>query len=229
LRILYGSSVIAWQNAASPVLENGLIYLNANCGVSTLMALDTRDGSVVWRSQNEAMTHSTPVLATINGLRQAIFATQSGLVSVDASTGNLLWKFPYPFTYSTSIDVSPVVYEDMVFVCGAHSYGMGSVAIQATLTNNLWTTRKLWSTNNPASHWMTPVCYQGFLYGQFGIQSFDSPSAQLKCIEMSTGVEKWSTGGFGRGGRSNSTERARRALDYRRYTGRRLGPRAVCL
>ena len=46
---------------------------------------------------------------------------------------------------------------------------------------------------------MTPVCYQGFLYGQFGIQSFDSPSAQLKCIEMRTGTVKWSVTGFGRG------------------------------
>ena len=28
----YGSTVIQWQNGASPVIENGLIYLNANCG-----------------------------------------------------------------------------------------------------------------------------------------------------------------------------------------------------
>jgi outer membrane protein assembly factor BamB len=198
LRSLYGSTVIPYQNAASPVAENGLIYLNANCGVSTLMALHT-DGSLAWRSQNEAMTHSTPVLASINGVRQVIFASQSGLVSVDPLAGDLLWKFPYPFTYITSLGVSPVVFEDMVFVCGAHAYGMGSVVMQASLSNSVWTTRKLWSTNNPASHWMTPVCHQGFLYGQFGIQSFDSPSAQLKCIEMRTGIQKWSANGFGRG------------------------------
>jgi outer membrane protein assembly factor BamB len=198
LRSLYGSTVIPYQNAASPLVENGLIYLNANCGVSTLMALHT-DGSLAWRSQNEAMTHSTPVLASINGVRQVIFASQSGLVSVDPLAGDLLWKFPYPFTYITSLGVSPVVFEDMVFVCGAHAYGMGSVVMQASLSNSVWTTRKLWSTNNPASHWMTPVCHQGFLYGQFGIQSFDSPSAQLKCIEMRTGIQKWSANGFGRG------------------------------
>ena len=42
---LYGSVVIAWQNAASPVIENGLLYLNANTNLpnnmTTLMALRT--------------------------------------------------------------------------------------------------------------------------------------------------------------------------------------------
>src|SRR5205814_2723026 len=111
----------------------------------------------------------------------------------------LLWKSGYPFTYSTSLGCSPVVYQDMVFVCGAHAYGMGSMVVQARATNQIWTATRLWSTNNPAAHWMTPVAYQGFLYGQFGIQTFDSVNAQLKCVDMRTGVVKWSTNGFGRG------------------------------
>src|SRR5205814_336152 len=112
----------------------------------------------------------------------------------------LLWKSGYPFTYSTSLGCSPVVYQDMVFVCGAHAYGMGSMVVQARATNQIWTTTRLWFTNNPAAHWMTPVAYQGFLYGQFGIQTFDSPNAQLKCIDMRTGTVKWSVDGYGRCG-----------------------------
>ena len=44
------------------------------------------------------------------------------------------------------------------------------------------------------------MAHNGFLFGQFGIQQFDSPTAQLKCIDMRTGQVKWSTNGFGRGG-----------------------------
>src|SRR5712664_500186 len=196
---LYGGSVINYQNAASPLLDNDLIFVNANCGTSTLMALRTDDGSLAWRSQNERMTHSTPVVATIQGVRQVIFATQSGLVSVDPLSGSLLWRFKYPFVYLLSLGVSPVVYQGMVFVCGAHAYAMGSVVVQASLANGTWTTTQLWWTNNPAAHWMTPVCHQGFLYGQFGIQTYDSVRAQLKCIEMRSGAVKWSANGFGRG------------------------------
>src|SRR5580765_6645147 len=52
LRTLYGGVTIGWQNAASPVLEGGLIFLNANCATSNLMALRIGDASVAWRSQN---------------------------------------------------------------------------------------------------------------------------------------------------------------------------------
>ena len=200
LRSIYGGDVIGWQNTASPLLDDGLIFVNANCGTSTLMALRTSDGEPAWRSQDEAMTHSTPVLTTIHGVRQVIFATQRGLVSLNPQSGDLLWRISYPFRYSTCIGVSPVVSEDMVFVCGAHSYQMGSVVIQATVSDNTWTATQLWWTNNPAGHWMTPVAHQGFLYGMLGIQQFDSVNAQLKCIDMRTGTVMWSTNGFGRGG-----------------------------
>jgi hypothetical protein len=73
------------------------------------------------------------------------------------------------------------------------------MVVQAALSNDTWTATRLWATNNPASHWMTPVAHDGFLYGQFGIQSFDSPSAQLHCIDMRTGGVRWSVAGFGRG------------------------------
>jgi outer membrane protein assembly factor BamB len=195
---VFGGQVIPWQNCASPVIEDGLLFLNVNCGPDSLVALRTVDGSVAWRSQNEGLTHSTPTLATIHGVRQIIFATQNGLVAVNALDGNLLWRVNYPFTYGTSIGVSPVVYDDMVFISAAHSYGMGSMVARAALSNGTWSATRLWFTNNPAIHWMTPVVRDGFLYGQFGIQSFDSVNAQLKCVEMRTGLVKWSMNGFGR-------------------------------
>jgi outer membrane protein assembly factor BamB len=195
----YGSQIIEYENCASPVIENGLIYLNVNCGSATLKAMDISDGGVAWNAMDEDLTHSTPTLATIQAVRQIIFATQSGLVALDSRTGSWLWQVQYPFTYSLSVGVSPVVYQDMVFVGGAHAYGMGSMCVRATRSLGTWTATLLWSTNNPASHWMTPVARDGFLYGQFGIQSFDSPNAQLKCVEMRTGAVKWSVNGFGRG------------------------------
>ncbi len=190
---IYGSVVIQWQNAASPIVEDGLIYLNANCGSSTLMALRTSDGSEAWRSQNESMTHASPTLATIHGVRQLIFATQRGLVSLDPSTGSLLWQTNYPFNYAISLAVSPVVHNDIVFVSAV--YIMASVAVRASLSNGVWSVARIWSNHNGDSHWMTPVARDGFLYGQIGSES----DSQLKCIDMRTGTVKWSAPGFGRG------------------------------
>jgi outer membrane protein assembly factor BamB len=194
LRITYGGNVIGWQNAASPLIENGLIYLNANCGTSTLMALRETDGSLAWRSQNEAMTHSTPVLTTMNGVRQLIFATQNGLVSLDPQTGSLLWQTNYPFGYTTSLAASPAVYSNLVFITG--QYGQGSAAFEILYTNATHVPRRLWSSTAHQSHWSTPVCYQGCVFGQF---TPDDWRAQLRCLDLRTGAVKWAVDNFGRG------------------------------
>lgn len=200
LLALYGGSVINYQNAASPLVDGGRIYVNTGATSSNLMAFNTSDGELVWRSQDEAMTHASPTIATLHGVPQVIFPAQSGLVSLDPQTGAFLWRFNYPFAHSLSLATSPVVYDDMVYVNGTDAYGMGSVVAQVDFTNSLWTTTQLWWTNNPSSYWMTPVARQGFLYGQFGINQFLNVSAQLKCVEMRTGNVQWSVTGFGRAG-----------------------------
>ncbi len=197
---LYGSAVIPWQNAASPLIANGLLYLNASTSSLSLMALRISDGSLAWRSQTEGLSHATPVLATIHGVPQVIFATQQGVISVNPTNGTLLWRIGYPFQYSTSLAASPVVWDDVVFVVGGRAYGMQSVAYQARLSNNVWTASRLWSSNTLAAHWMTPICHDGHLYGQFGIFGFDGPRAELTCLDIRTGVVKWRQAGFGRAG-----------------------------
>ena len=190
----FGGSVIAWQSAASPLLESGLVFVNANCGTSTLMAFNTTNGSLVWRSQNEAMTHATPTLATINGVRQLIFATQSGLVSLNPLNGNLLWKFPYPFAYSISIGASPAVWQDVVFPSAY--YNMGAVAVQIVQNNASQVPVQLWADRGVQDHWATPVCFQGAVFGPF---TPDYDAAELRCIDLLSGQLRWAVPNFGRG------------------------------
>ena len=190
----FGGSVIPWQSAASPLMENGLIFVNANCGTGTLMAFNATNGVLVWRSQNEAMTHSTPVLVTMNGQRQLIFATQSGLVSLNPQSGALLWKFPYPFSYSTSIGASPAVWQNLIFL--AMAYSRGAVAVQIVQSNSTQIPVQLWANPQLQDHWATPVCYQGAVFGQF---IPDDETAELRCIDMATGAQRWAVADFGRG------------------------------
>lgn len=189
----FGGSVIPWQNAASPVIEDGLVFVNANAGTQSLMAFNATDGALVWRSQNEPMTHSTPVLATIHGMRQLIWATQSGLVSVNPQTGALLWKSPYPFGYSISIGASPVVHQDYVFITA--NYSMRAYAVQIGLVNSVQVPQPRWTNTVQQSHWSTPVAHAGHLYGMFYP---DNANGQLRCIDLATGTTRWATNDFGR-------------------------------
>ncbi len=207
LLTLYGGTIVQNENAASPLIENGLIFVSTAANTSNLMAFSTTNGSLVWRSQNEFMTHATPVLTTIHGVRQVIFATRAGLVSVQPLTGALLWKFNYPFTVQANSEliVSPVVDQDIVFIAGSRSQLFGSLARRVTFTNNTWSTTQLWAQTTTAmqvaSYWMTPVVVDGFLYGQFSATAAgESASGALKCVELQTGNVLWSVNDFGRGG-----------------------------
>jgi outer membrane protein assembly factor BamB len=189
----FGGVVIPWQNAASPVVENGLVFVNANAGTQRLMAFNATNGALVWRAENEGMTHATPVLATMHGVRQLIWAGQSGLVSVNPTNGARYWKANYPFAYSTSIGSSPVVHENYVFFTA--NYNMRAYAVQIVLSNFLQVPQPRWTNTIQQSHWSTPVAHAGHLYGMFYP---DNANGQLRCIDLATGVTRWATNNFGR-------------------------------
>jgi len=190
----FGGSVISWQSAASPVFENGLVFVNANCGTSTLMAFSTTNGALVWRSQSAGMTHSTPVLATIHGVHQLIFATQPGLISVNPQTGGLLWQFAVPYN-GISLASSPVVCNDVVFITS--NYGFGGTAARIAFSNSTFSATEAWSEPGHESHWSTPVSYRGAYFGTF---IPDNENAELRCIDAFSGETRWAESGFGRGG-----------------------------
>jgi outer membrane protein assembly factor BamB len=198
----FGASSIPWDNASSPAIDNDLVFVNLNSATNnqTLTAFRLADGSLAWSTQFERVTHATPVVATIDGVRQVIFATQTGLISLNPSTGAYLWKYSYPFgQIYTSMGASPVVYSNIVY-CTA-GYFKGAAAARVTLTNSAWSVTQLYhkTTSTHRSIWMSPVCYQGFVYSLAGENS-TYLSAPLNCIDLTTGELKWTTNNFGMGG-----------------------------
>ncbi len=187
---------IKWESAASPLLDGDLVFIAGGGAGQSLLAFDKHDGHVVWQGQDETMTQSTPVAATLLGRRQIIFFTRSGLVAVVPQTGAVLWRHPFKFSVATAI--SPVVCGDIVY-CSA-AYGIGSSACRISKTANGFAATQLWyqPASVLASHWSTPVCANGCLYGLFGQAKFGQ--APLKCVEMATGRVLWSHDGFGPGG-----------------------------
>jgi outer membrane protein assembly factor BamB len=193
----HGGKNITWESAASPLIDGNLVFVACGGAGQSLVAFDKKDGNVVWKGQDDGITHSTPIAATILGTRQIVFFTHSGLVAMEPKTGEVLWRFEFPFGRGSAA-ISPVVSGDIVY-CSA-AYNIGSRACKVTKTGDKFSAAELWTKpgNNQANHWTTPVCADGYLYGICEQAAFGK--APLKCIEIATGEEKWSKGGFGPGG-----------------------------
>lgn len=187
---------ITWKNAASPLVDGNLVFVAGGGAGQSLLAFNKDTGALAWKSQDETITHSTPVVATIHGVKQVVYFMKSGLVSVAAADGKLLWKAPYRFNVSTAI--TPVVAGDVVY-CSA-GYGVGGGAFKVSKAGAAFKAEQLWQIpgdKEVANHWSTPVFKDGHLYGMFQFKEYGTGA--LKCVELATGKVKWSKPGFGPG------------------------------
>lgn len=191
-------TIKAWGNASSPIVMGDLVIVNGGGSGQSFLAFNKSDGKLAWKSGDEKITHATPTPATIHGVPQVIFFTQSGLVSLAPETGKELWRFAFPFKVATAS--SPIVggeKGDVVF-CGA-GYGVGAAACQVSKDGDKFSAKQLWRTEGENQlHWTTPVYHDGFLYGIFGWNQ--RGNGPLKCVNIMTGKETWSKDGFGTGG-----------------------------
>jgi outer membrane protein assembly factor BamB len=199
LGVEYGGLLIPWENAASPIIVDGLVMVNGNGPGQRLLAFHLEDGTLAWKGHDDGMTHATPVTADFDGTQQVIFFAQSGLVAVAPGTGDVLWRHPLNYN-DVSVAASPVVEGNRIFASRANPASLssaraGAVVIELQRGNAMWSTSEVWyRTNQFMSHWSTPVLRDGHVYGHFG-QSF----LTFKCVELATGVEKWSQSGYGYG------------------------------
>ncbi len=190
----FGGRNITWQNAASPLVDCDLVFVQGGGPGQSLIAFDKVTGDVVWKKFDELMTHTTPVPATIQDVHQIIFLEQSGLLSVEPKTGKELWRHAFPFKIATA--ASPVVYKDLVF-CTA-GYGVGAGLCRIRKINTGFETEEIWQKPNELMiHWSTPICKNGYLYGMFSFAQHGQ--GPIKCVELLSGKESWSNDGYGPG------------------------------
>lgn len=182
-----GTGVIDWQNAASPLLVGDLVYLNSNVSGRRLMAVRKADGTTAWSGEDDRMTHATPAYATVAGVPQVVFLTGRGLVGVAPGTGEVLWRYGFSPS-STSTAATPVVAGEYVYASCAYSLGAWTARLTrpgATFAVGQTDFKRSSSYQN---HWATPVHHEGFLYSIVE-RSFRS----LACFDLAGRTNRWIT------------------------------------
>jgi len=178
--------------AGSPLVEDGRVIANIGGRGAGIVAFDAKSGKVLWTATDDEASYSSPVGATINGQRYAIFLTRDALVGLDPASGRVQFRRPWRARMAASVNVAtPVVVDNLIFVSAEYGPGAGVLRLDGSNLAEVWASDEVLS-----NHYATSVQAGGFLYGYHGRQEF-GPS--FRAVEMRTGKVRWSQERFGAG------------------------------
>lgn len=181
--------------AMSPVIENGLVIAHVGGkDDGELAAFDAKTGAVRWRWAEDGPAYSSPVVATLGGVRQVVTQTQKRCVGLDAVSGKLLWSLPFTTPYDQNSVTPVVVGSDMLVFAGLQQ---PTFAVKVAKAGDSWTATKAWETRDAMLYMSTPVFSNGRLYGMSSRRQ-----GQMFSLEAATGKVLWT--GEGRLGENAS-------------------------
>ena len=124
--------VFGWGYCWGPVVDGQHLICTPGStkGEGLVVALDKTNGQVVWRSKelNEESTYASPIVATIQGVRQYVVMTQFGVAAVAAEDGKLLWYYERSRPYSDVVIPTPVCHDNYVYASTGDGCDMIKVA-----------------------------------------------------------------------------------------------------
>jgi outer membrane protein assembly factor BamB len=182
-----GIRIPDWGFTGAPMPYKNLLILNmGEAGV----AVDRANGKLAWKSPNANAGYSTPLPLNRDGQTLFILGSAKAYVAIHPETGREAWRIPWVTEYGVNA-ADPIVVGDQLFLSTGYGKGAGLFDLSRNPPRAIWTSRVLRTQLNAA------VAHQGHIFGMDGDTGDKGP---LKCIEWSTGKEKWASRNFGTGG-----------------------------
>jgi outer membrane protein assembly factor BamB len=172
-----GDGLNGWGSAASPILHNDLLIVNASVESQSLVALNKATGKEVWRAQGIKESWNTPIVVqTPAGKPELVVAIAGSVLGVDPNTGEQLWNCKSEIN---SYMVPSLVVDQGVVYCigGRPSAGL---AVRPGGRGNVTDSHRIWVAKK-GSIVSSPVIHDGHLYWAHEALGI------VYCAELSTG------------------------------------------
>jgi outer membrane protein assembly factor BamB len=181
------SSVVQDGTAMSPVADGTLVIAHPGSeSASALTAFDAATGAVRWRWTGDGPGYASPVIATIDGVRQLITQSQKAVIGVNVADGALLWRVPFSTSYDQN-SITPVVAGNVVIFSGLES---GTTAVRVARKGAAWTAAPAWKNEQISMYMSSPVIVGTTLYGLS-----HRNRGQFFAIDAASGKTLWTTTG----------------------------------
>jgi outer membrane protein assembly factor BamB len=177
----------------TPLVEGKLLLVNVGASGAGIVAFDAETGKERWRATDHEASYSSPVAATVGGVRQVIFFTREGLVMLDPETGKVRASKRWRSRNHASVNAAtPVLLPgDHLFLTASYNTGAVLLKLRKDGVEEVWK-----NDTSLSSHFGTPVAVDEQLYGFDGRQE---EGASLRCIDWKTGRVRWTEAGYGCG------------------------------
>ncbi len=177
-----------WGFASSPIFDGDNVILPVGGEKGTVIAFD-KNGARKWRSKEltDDAPYSSAVPATIDGVKQLLLLSVSGVVGIDSATGKILWKGTRPGDRAVCSD--PVNLGNIVFVSSA--YNIGSHGFQIVKDGDQFRAEKIYEDPQLQNH------HGGLIL--VGDHVYFTTNRELVCLEIKTGKVAWKNRCVGKG------------------------------
>ena len=174
---------INWANGSSPIVyRNTLILACYHATASYLIALDSRTGKQVWKTDRPrgVISYSTPLVVPAPQGDEIVVNSSTGIEAFDAATGAALWHFDEPNQYPI-----PVATHHQGVIYSSRGYRSGPfAAFRPGGRGDISKTHVVWHVPTGAPYISSLVYYDGLLYmaGDVGV---------ITCVDARTGERVW--------------------------------------
>jgi outer membrane protein assembly factor BamB len=180
-----GSTSMDRGYPGSPLAYKGTVIMQIGGSGHALVALNPKDGSVVWAKQDFRNAPSSPVLINVSGQDQLVAFMADHVIAVDPNNGNLLWTHPHETSWGLNISMPVWGNDNLLFISSA--YTGGSRVLKLTRVGDKTTVQELWAHKQMRVHHSTMVRIGDYLYGSNG----DFGPAPMTAVEVKTGKVMW--------------------------------------
>jgi outer membrane protein assembly factor BamB len=178
-----GPANMGWGFSWSPLVDGDQLVIVPGGPKGLLAALDKKNGKELWRStaSPDQATYSSPVVLTVNGVRQYVQLTQDGVVGVDAKSGEVTWTYKRATPFPDVVCPAPIVQDDKVYVT---AWGAGAELLQIAPAGKAFSAKVVWSAKEISNIQGGVVLWDKYVYGYNAERAW-------QCQDFATGEVKW--------------------------------------